>query len=323
MLQIENVTFAYGNTTVLHSISVTAQRGEHLAVVGASGCGKSTLLKLTYGLMDLEQGHIAWKDKPILGPAHNLVPGPKYMKYLAQDFDLMPFLSVRDNIGQFLSVFYPGQLVQRTEELLQLIEMTAFADRKVNTLSGGQQQRVALARVLAQRPEVLLLDEPFGHIDNFLKNGLRRNIFGYLKDNVITCIVATHDPLDVLPFADNTLVLKEGRMLAQGAPMALYKRPGSPYVASLFGEASEVSLDHFIPNANREDTLMVYAHEFRVSASTGIPVNLLKSYPMGSHYLCSGRAKNGKILFFNSAEPLENGKRVFLNVPNSIIEGRL
>src|SRR5690606_26315476 len=178
------------------------QKGNNLAIIGESGCGKSTILKLIYGLYDLNQGSIFWNDIQVLGPKFNLIPGMEFMKYLAQDFDLMPFITVAENIGKYLSNFYPEEKKQRIEELLELVEMTAFRDIKAKYLSGGQMQRVALARVLALEPEVLLLDEPFSHIDNFRKNSLRRNLFAYLKQKNITTLVATHDSTDVLSFAD-------------------------------------------------------------------------------------------------------------------------
>jgi len=156
MLRIENVSYTYNDLPVLEDINLRIQRREHVAIIGESGCGKSTLLKIIYGLMDLKQGEIFWEDKPILGPAFNLVPGASFIKYLSQDFNLMPFTTVAENISQYLSVFYPKELKARTQELLEMIELTEFADKKVNTLSGGQQQRVALARVLAQKPEILL-----------------------------------------------------------------------------------------------------------------------------------------------------------------------
>ncbi len=208
MLTVENVSYAYDKGLVLENINLKIPKGEHVALIGESGCGKSTLLKIIYGLLDLKQGSVFWNDEAVLGPAYNLVPGAPFMKYLSQDFDLMPFITVAENISQYLSVFYPEELKERTTALLEMIELTDFANKKVKTLSGGQQQRVALARVLAQKPEVLLLDEPFGHIDNFLKNSLRRNIFKYAKENEITCIVATHDHNDVLPFMDRMIVLR-------------------------------------------------------------------------------------------------------------------
>lgn len=323
MLRVENVSFSYDKLQVLESINLRIQRGEHVAIVGESGCGKSTLLKLIYGLMDLKQGEIFWEDEPILGPAYNLVPGPPFMKYLSQDFDLMPYTSVAENIGQYLSVFYPDELKERTLELLEMIELTDFADKKVKTLSGGQQQRVALARVLAQKPNVLLLDEPFGHIDNFLKNNLRRNIFNYLKEHRITTLVATHDVNDILPFADRAVVLRDKQIIIRARPMELYQNPKTLYVASLFGEASMISIDVLKTYANTKRKIIVYAHEFRVSPSSGLQVTVQKAYPMGSHYLTESLGPENETIFFNAERLLPKGKEVFLNVAIETINQRI
>lgn len=323
MLHIRNLSFSYSKEKILDDINIRIQRGEHVAIIGESGCGKSTLLKLIYGLMDLEQGEIFWEDEQILGPAYNLVPGAPFMKYLSQDFDLMPFISVSENISQYLSIFYPEELKERTQELLEMIELTEFADKKVKTLSGGQQQRVALARVLAQKPEVLLLDEPFGHIDNFLKNSLRRNIFNYLKENRITTIVATHDVNDVLPFADRAVVLRDKEIIARARPMDLYKNPKSLYVASLFGEASMISIDVLKTYANTKRKIIVYSHEFRVSPSSGLKVTVEKAYPMGSHYLTESRSTDNEVIFFNAEQLIPKGTEVFLNVAIETINQRI
>ena len=323
MLRIENVSYTYNELPVLENIHLRIQRREHVAIIGESGCGKSTLLKIIYGLMDLEQGEIFWEDEPILGPAFNLVPGASFIKYLSQDFDLMPFTTVTENISQYLSVFYPKQLKARTQELLEMIELTAFANKKVNTLSGGQQQRVALARVLAQKPEILLLDEPFGHIDNFLKNSLRRNIFRYLKENGITCIVATHDYNDVLPFTDRVIVLRNKTVLAKGKPMELFKNPKDLYVASLFGEATSIAIDVLKSYGNTKRKIIVYAHEFKVSEVSGIPTTVKTSYPMGSYYLVEGTMENGECVFFHADQQYPNEKQVFLNVSLTTINQRI
>jgi len=323
MLHIRNLSFSYSKEKILYDLNIRIHRGEHVAIIGESGCGKSTLLKLIYGLMDLEEGEIFWENEQILGPAYNLVPGAPFMKYLSQDFDLMPFISVSENISQYLSVFYPEELKERTQELLEMIELTEFADKKVKTLSGGQQQRVALARVLAQKPEVLLLDEPFGHIDNFLKNSLRRNIFNYLKENRITTIVATHDVNDVLPFADRAVVLRDKEIIARARPMELYKNPKSLYVASLFGEASLISIDVLKTYANTKRKIIVYTHEFRVSPSSGLKVTIEKAYPMGSHFLTESRSADNEVIFFNANQLLPKGKEVFLNVAIETINQRI
>jgi len=323
MLRIENVSFAYDDTPVLEDIHLRIQRREHIALIGESGCGKSTLLKIIYGLVHLEQGEVFWEDEPVLGPAFNLVPGAPFMKYLSQDFDLMPFTTVTENISQYLSVFYPKELKKRTQELLELIGLTDFAHKKVKTLSGGQQQRVALARVLAQKPEVLLLDEPFSHIDNFLKNNLRRKIFKYLKDNGITCVVATHDYNDVLPFTDRVVVLRNHGIIAKERPMELYNNPRNLYIASLFGEANLIAIDVLKSYANTKRKIIVYAHEFRISEESGIVTEVKKCYPMGSHYLIEGITDEGDNLFFHSSKELSVQNKVFLNVSLETINQRL
>ena len=297
-------------------------RGEHVAIMGESGCGKSTLLKIIYGLLQPDSGTLTWKDQPILGPDYNLVPGESYIKYLSQDFDLMPFVTVIENIGQFLSVFHPDELHSRTQELLEMIDMVDYAKVKVNKLSGGQQQRVALARVLAQEPEMLLLDEPFSHIDTFRKNKLRRNLFEYLKKREITCITASHDFEDVLPFADRTFVLRDQGIIAKGPTMELYQNPKDLYVATLFGEANEIPIDIVKSYANTKRKIIVYAHEFRVSSKSGIPVTITKNYTMGSHFLVEGLCDTQKI-YFNSGEALKLESEVFLNISLETINLRL
>lgn len=322
MLQVHNLSFAYDTADVLDGISFDVEKGEHVALMGESGCGKSTLLKLVYGILNPAKGEILWNGEAVRGPLYKLVPGESYMKYLSQEFDLMPFTTVAENISQHLSVFYPEQLKKRTEELLEMTEMTAEAHTKVKNLSGGQQQRVALARVLAQKPDLLLLDEPFSHIDNFRKSSLRRNLFQYLKDEKITCLTATHDHLDVLPFADRILVLKDKELLMDGETQKVYESPVNFYVASLFGEANILPITVLKSYADTKRNIIVYAHEFKVANSSGLRTKVSKSYPMGAYFLIEGETDDGRV-FFHSDKPLKMGSKVFLNVSIETINKRL
>jgi ABC-type sulfate/molybdate transport systems ATPase subunit len=323
MLKVEKVSFAYRQDNILKDINFSLKRGDHLAVIGESGCGKSTLLKLIYGLLPIDKGAISWNRNPVLGPNFNLVPGEPKMKFLSQDFDLMPFTTVAENISQFLSVFYPEALQSRTRELLEMIEMTSFAKTKVKHLSGGQQQRVALARVLAQEPELLLLDEPFSHIDNFSKNSLRRNLFAHLKKKKISCLVATHDMEDVLPFADEILVLKDRTILALDSPANLYQNPKSNYVAGLFGEVNLLPIRLLKPYSVIDKSILIYPSEFQVSDKSGLKVAVKKSYFKGTHYLNEGIADGAEPIFFDSKKELIPNQVVYLNVALETITLRL
>jgi len=322
MLHVDHVSFTYDKVPVLEDINLKVSKGEHVSIIGESGCGKSTLLKIIYGLLNVEVGEVYWNETQILGPNYNLVPGEPYMKYLSQDFDLMPFTRVEENVSEFLSVFEPAKLKERTMELLEMIEMTNFAKVKVKYLSGGQQQRVALARVLAERPEILLLDEPFSHIDNFRKNSLRRNLFGYLKNKGVTVITATHDHNDMLPFANNVVVLKDRRIIAKNTPQNLYEHPNDLYIASLFGEANKIPINIVKSYADTKRRIIVYAHEFRVSQKSGLEVVVKRSFYKGGYYMIEGIYEEQKI-YFNNPIALEPERKVFLNVSIETINQRL
>jgi ABC-type sulfate/molybdate transport systems ATPase subunit len=305
MLQVQDISFSYLDQATISNLSFQLEKGKNLAVIGESGCGKSTLLKLVYGLYDLDEGRIFWNDNEVLGPKYHLIPGMEYMKYLAQDFDLMPFITVAENVGKYLSNIYADVKQARIAELLEIVEMTEFATTKAKYLSGGQMQRVALARVLALEPEVLLLDEPFSHIDNFRKNSLRRKLFAYLKEKQITTIVATHDSSDVLSFADAVMVMQNGQIIASDSPENLYQNPTSKYIASLFGDVNEIEI-----NGNKQ---YVYPHQLQVVAESDWTVTVQQSYYKGSHYLVEA-AIDGQKIFFDSSKFFPSGTVVYLTI---------
>jgi ABC-type Fe3+/spermidine/putrescine transport system ATPase subunit len=323
MLKVEGLSFAYDTESVLEDVSFELEAGEVMAVMGESGCGKSTLLRLLYGELPFVQGSIHWKDSEIRGPAYQLLPGAPFMKYLAQDFDLMPFLSVEENIRKYLSVHYPEESDRRAEELLNTMELMPFRNKQARYLSGGQQQRVALAKVLAQKPELLLLDEPFSHIDHFRRNYLRRNLFAYLREEGISCLCATHDYHDVLPFAQRVMVLKDREILDLRPTQEIYEQPARFYTASLLGEANLIPINILKSYASTTRRIIVYAHELQVSAKSGMEVVVSHSYYMGSYYRVKGMLEGEKEVYFNAPSALQPGKKVFLNVALQTINKRL
>lgn len=305
MLEVKDISYSYLDEMTIQNISFSVAKGINLAIIGESGCGKSTLLKTIFGLYELKSGEIFWNQTEIKGPKYNLIPGMPFMKYLAQDFDLMPFITVGENVGKYLSNFFPEEKQQRIDELLELVDMVDYKDVKAKFLSGGQMQRVALARVLAQEPEVLLLDEPFSHIDNFRKNALRRKIVAYLKAKNITTLIATHDSNDVLSFSDQVLVLKDGIIIEKTTPKQLFDNPENKYVASLFGDVNELMLDGKIQ--------LVYPHQLQVAENATLRVTIQQSYYKGSHYLHECNYQNG-ILYFEAQKEYEQGTELGLAV---------
>ena len=308
MLKVSQVYFSYQqDNLILKDISFQLKEGEHLCIMGESGSGKSTLLKAIYGLLDLNNGDIYWKDQQVLGPAHHLVPGMEFFKYVPQNFDLMPYTTVSENIQKFLSRFFPEESQKRTVELLEVIEMSEFADVKVKNLSGGQQQRVAIARALAKEPQLILLDEPFSQIDNFKKNSLRRKLFAYLKQKNISCIVATHDGNDSLSFADSMMVIKDNQILAYGTPQHLYNRKNDVYIASLFDDVSSVSI-----NGNVH---LFYPKDIKITDKSEYKVTVKQSYFKGVFWLIEAEL-NGAPVFLNSTKPNSSGDTIYLDFPS-------
>lgn len=327
MLSIKDLSFSYGKSPVIENLTLSVQAGELLALTGLSGSGKSTLLKLIYGILAPEKGSIHWKEKALLGPNYNLLPGAPFLRYLAQDFDLMPYTTVSENISHHLTVFEPRKRKQRTQELLALINLEAFAQTKVALLSGGQQQRVALAKVLAKAPELLLLDEPFSHIDQPLKFKLRAQLFTYLKKHGISCILASHHPEDYLGHAHQMVCLEKGCITAKGSPKTLYNYPPTAAVAGLLGLvnvliAAEVKLlfpSLVVPYAKK---LLVWPHEWEVGKK-GIHVQVTEVFFKGNRFLIKSKTTLDTLVYFESPKPLEKNKMYDIGISKVLCQQRL
>ena len=305
MLSVEKISFSYGKSKTITDLSLNVKQGEYLAVVGESGSGKSTLLKLIYGEFDVEEGTVSWNESQVLGPKNKLVVGHEFMKYVAQEFDLMPYTTVCENIGTYLSNFFPKEKEKRIKELLEVVELEKFSNTKVKLLSGGQKQRVALAKAIAKKPEIILLDEPFSHIDNFKKQSLRKNLFQFLKSENIACIVATHDKNDVLAFADQMLVLHHGKVLLKDTPRALFENPSHVLVAAFFGDYCVL------------DGIIYYAHQIKLSEQGSIKAQVKHSYFQGAHYLIEAET-NSQTVYFNHPSALEEKRTVSLEIKTNL-----
>lgn len=282
LLELNSLFFSYSpEKPLFKNLNLKVDEGKIIALAGESGCGKSTLLSLIYGLLDWQQGEIIFNGKEIFGPKKNIVPGEEEMKLVAQNYDLMPYATVADNVGKFISNINLQEKKQKVDELLQVVGMEEFADVKPKYLSGGQQQRVAIARALSVMPKLLLLDEPFSNIDFSRKIELRERLFNYVKEKNISLLISTHEIQEVMPWLDQIIVLQEGRLIQNDNPEETYRFPYNEYVAKLFGEVNALSDEQ--KNALDLNKNFWYPNEIQLSEN-GKPAKVLESRFAGSHY---------------------------------------
>lgn len=310
LLEIKNLHFSYSKEKKLfENFSLQLEKGKIIALAGESGCGKSTLLSLIYGLHDWEHGDIIFDGKKLSGPKGNLVPGESDMKFVAQSFDLMPYATVADNVGKFISNINLAKKKEKVEELLDIVGLAEFAKVLPKNLSGGQQQRVAIARALSVLPKLLLLDEPFSNLDFPRKIELREKLFRYVKENNISLIISTHELQDVMAWTDEIVILKNGLLIQNDSATSTYQNPKNEYVAKLF---SEVNL--FSPNEMQEfeiDRFFYYPHQIKLSENGGI-AEVLQSRFAGNHYWNKIQYKNKELLMFTENH-IENTVKVIFS----------
>jgi iron(III) transport system ATP-binding protein len=238
-VRFEHISKSFGPTVALHPLDLTIKGGELFFLLGPSGCGKSTLLRLLAGLHEPTAGRLFFGDRDV-----TRLPTEKRNAVMCfQSYALWPHMTVRDNVRFGLDVrnVKGAQASARVDEVLHLVRMDAYADRKPNQLSGGQQQRVALARALAVKPDCLLLDEPLSNLDAKLRHEMRSEIRRICKTAGFTTVYVTHDQKEALSVADRIAVLKDGTLLQVGTPDDLYHRPATSFVADFIGQTNLIS----------------------------------------------------------------------------------
>lgn len=242
MLEIKQINFSFEELKpILKSISFSVKQGDIASILGESGSGKSTLLKLIYGLEDVASGEIFYENEKVTGPKFNLVPGNPKMKFVPQEFDLLDSITVAENVGKYLSNFDLPLKSENIVKALKVVKMSDFASHFPSQLSGGQRQRVSIARAIATQPKMLLLDEPYSHLDQPLKFEIRKNIWKWAKETNCTVILTTHDVNDALGFSDRIIILRNGKIIQNDSPEKIRNNPKNEYVASLLAEYSMLS----------------------------------------------------------------------------------
>lgn len=259
LLKLEKVSKSFQTTEAVSQVSFSLEADEHLALLGESGSGKSTLLRLIAGFEQPDEGRILLEGKEVSGPGTFLPPHKRKVGMVFQDNALFPHLTVAQNIGFGVESRMRTETVLR---LLEMIDMVKLSSRYPHELSGGQQQRVAIARSLAAKPSLLLLDEPFSSLDPSIRYHVRDEAFRLLRQSHTPSILVTHDIEDALSFSNRLVVIKDGRIVQSGQAAELYSKPVSSYVASLFGPIN-------VLEQNASELQFVRPHEAKVNPGTG------------------------------------------------------
>ena len=239
IIKIAHLTKSFEGVMAVRELDFSIQRGEIFALLGSSGCGKSTLLRMLAGFEVPSAGKILFNGDDI----SQVPPYERPFNMMFQSYALFPHMTVEQNIAFGLkqqSLSKP-EIQQRIDHMLELVHMSAYRRRKPHQLSGGQRQRVALARSLAKRPAVLLLDEPMGALDKKLRNQMQLEVVEIIKSVGVTCVMVTHDQEEAMTMADRIAVMNEGCMLQIGTPHEIYEYPNQRYVAEFIGSVNIIS----------------------------------------------------------------------------------
>lgn len=284
-LTVRNISAQKGQDFTLHPISFTQKQGQKLAIAGATGSGKSTLLRIIGGLVQPDGGQVHFEGKRVLGPNEKLLPGNPGIGYLSQHFELRNNYTVAEELD------YANQLPQpEAEAIYETCRISHLLGRGTHQLSGGEKQRIVTARLLTTRPRLLLLDEPFSNLDVQHRQVMKDMIRDIGERLNTSCILVSHEPLDTLSWADEIIVLQEGKMVQQGTPQQVYHHPVSSYVAGLFGSfqllPAAVAQTFGVETSNSDQHLLVRPEYFSVDTNTeaGLPATVEHASFLGAYY---------------------------------------
>lgn len=293
MLTATKLTKAYRDVPAIRHVSLSLEPGRIMALVGSSGSGKSTLLSLLAGLTDADTGDVRLNGERVMGPAEVLVAGHKDIRLVHQEYQLMPNISVRENISYALRFFEKGYRDFRVDELLRLCRLTEVQGRLPRQVSGGEKQRTAIARAIADKPAVLLLDEPFSHLDLPNRLIVRDLLFDMVRQDTnesppTSCLLVTHDATDALSIADSLGIMRDGKLIQLGTPVAVYRQPDTAYAARMTGQVNILKAKHLpalnLPaSANSNELICLRPEQIHLHEG-GASGRIRALFFKGSHY---------------------------------------
>lgn len=234
-LEVQNLTRSFDGQTVVENVGFSVEAGQVACLLGPSGCGKSTTLRMVAGVDIPDVGRILVDGKAVCDAVTHVPPERRSVGLMFQDFALFPHLPVSENVAFGLKGGFSANR-DRVRELLTRVQMSSHIDSYPHELSGGEQQRIALIRALAPQPRILLMDEPFSGLDERLRDGIRDETLALLKEEGTAVLLVTHEPDEAMRMADQILLMRQGRIVQQGAPYNLYNAPIDREAAAFFSD---------------------------------------------------------------------------------------
>ena len=238
IIDLRNITVSYGDNTILENLNLYINEKEFITLLGPSGCGKTTTLRAIAGFVKVDSGDVIFEGKRI----NDVPPHKRRVNTIFQRYALFSHLNVYDNIafGPKLQKMPKQEIRKTVASMLELVNLKGFETRSIDSLSGGQQQRVAIARALANKPHVLLLDEPLGALDLKLRKDMQRELKNIQQELGITFIYVTHDQEEAMSMSDTVVVMDRGKIQQIGTPEDIYNEPVNAFVADFIGESNIV-----------------------------------------------------------------------------------
>ncbi|PRY47227.1 iron(III) transport system ATP-binding protein [Spirosoma oryzae] len=277
-----------GGVQAVDDVSFSLAPGRIMGLVGASGSGKSTLLNMLAGLADVDSGAVLLNGKRVPGPSDVLIAGHPDIRLVHQEYQLMPNVSIRENINYAVRYFEKSYRTFRVDALLKLCRLTAVQDRLPRQVSGGEKQRTAIARAIADVPAVLLLDEPFSHLDLPNRLLVRDLLFELVREQQTACLFVTHDASDALSIADTIGILRDGQLIQLDTPKAVYHRPQTAYAAQLTGRVTVLPASNRpllgLSESDQPDQWLCIRPEQVQLTESGVPATVRAVFFMGSQY---------------------------------------
>jgi ABC-type sugar transport system ATPase subunit len=283
LLNVSGISKKQGDEYVVKNIHFLQETSQKIAIAGATGSGKSTLLKIIAGLIQPDSGEVLFEGKRVKGPLEKLLPGHPQIAYLSQHFELRNNYRVEE-------ILQMASKVSMTDAdlIYEVCRITHLLKRWTDELSGGERQRISFARALIASPKLLLLDEPFSNLDAIHRSILKSIIGDIEKRLKLTCILVSHDPIDLLSWADEVIILNEGKIVQRGTVEEVYRYPVNEYAAALFGKYNLInpSLMQLFPSLANRDQRFIRPGDFKIGSdeTNGVQAEVTSVTLMGSFY---------------------------------------